>query len=326
MTTWAQKPYLSKTFRGGDYQSLDIASAGGKITVTGTPNKEVQVDVFVTGSNTSTALSLDEINRRIQNYTLEVRQQGTQITCIAKKNTSDLNWKDQLSFAFAVKTPFRMASKVKTSGGAITIQDTEGNTDIQSSGGSLTVRGVKGQIKGNTSGGAIIAEGLRESIDLSTSGGSIQAKNLVGVVKLKTSGGSISIEDVQGDIQGITSGGSIRVQQAKGILLVQTSGGAIALEEIRGQVSAQTSGGSISANILEISGPVTLHTSAGKVSATLPKRPGLDLTIRGMRVQASLDGDFVGKKDAKRLEGKLRGGGYPVKISTSAGSVFVDER
>lgn len=320
----AQKPYLAKTFRGGQYQGLSITSSGGKITVTGTPSSEVQVDVYITGSNTKTPLSIDEINRRLDNYTLEVRQQGNQIVCSAKRNASaDMNWKEQLIFAFDVRTPFQINTQLKTSGGAIQLKDTEGNAEIQSSGGSLTVQNVKGQIKGNTSGGAIYAEGLRESIDLSTSGGSIQAKNMAGMVKLRTSGGSISIEDVKGDIQGITSGGSIRVQQAKGKLNVQTSGGAIALDEIRGQVSAQTSGGGVTANLREISGPVTLHTSAGQVTATLPKQTGLDLEARGMRVQASFDGTFKGKQDTKSLSGQVNGGGFPVKITTSAGNVKI---
>ena len=317
----AQKPYVSKTFRGGQYNGLEITSSGGKITVTGTSNQEVSVDVFVSGTNSSQPLSLSEISRRMENYTLDIRQQGAQIVCVAKRTSNQENWKEGLNFVFEVKTPYQMNTRLKTSGGAIFVQDLEGKTDIQSSGGSLTLRGIKGQTRGNTSGGAIYAEGLRDQIDLSTSGGSIQAMHISGQTKLQTSGGSINLTDIQGDLMAVTSGGSIRAKETNGQIDLKTSGGAIVLDDIRGAVKAQTSAGSITADLVQIKGPVFLATSAGGVTVTLPKQTGLDLEVSGMRIQANLQGDFEGKKANNHLIGKVRGGGQPVKISTAAGSV-----
>lgn len=317
----AQKPYVSKTFRGGQYNSLEITSAGGKITVKGTSNPEITVDVFVSGNNYTQPLSTSEINRRMENYTLEIRQLGSEIICAAKRVKDLQNWKEGLNFVFEVKTPYRVNTRLKTSAGAIFVQDLEGKTDIQSSGGSLTLRGIKGQTRGITSGGAIYAEGLRDQIDLSTSGGSIQATHISGQTKLQTSGGSINLSDIQGDLVAITAGGSIRAKETNGQIDLKTSGGAIILDDIQGAVKAQTSAGSITADLVKINGPVHLATSAGGVTVTLPKQTGMDLDVSGMKIQANLEGDFEGKKANNHLIGKVRGGGQPVKISTAAGSV-----
>lgn len=277
--------------------------------------------MFVTGNNTKQPLSLTEISRRMENYTLDIRQQGSQIVCLAKRNGNGAIGGENLNFVFEVKTPFQINTQLKTSGGAIVVQDLEGKMDIQSSGGSLNLRGIKGQMRGSTSGGAIYAEGLRDQIELTTSGGSIQAKSIMGQAKLQTSGGSISLHDIQGELVGITSGGSIRARETDGQLELKTAGGAIVLDDIRGSVKAQTSAGSITADLVQIKGPIQLATSAGGVTVTLPKQTGLDLEVSGMRIHADFQGSFEGKKGNNHLIGKVRGGGQPVKISTSAGSI-----
>ena len=263
----AQKPYVSKTFRGGQYNSLEITSAGGKITVKGTSNPEITVDVFVSGNNYTQPLSTSEINRRMENYTLEIRQLGSEIICAAKRVKDLQNWKEGLNFVFEVKTPYRVNTRLKTSAGAIFVQDLEGKTDIQSSGGSLTLRGIKGQTRGITSGGAIYAEGLRDQIDLKTSGGAIILDDIQGAVKAQTSAGSITADlvKINGPVHLATSAGGVTVTLPKQTGMDLDVSGMKIQANLEGDFEGKKANNHLIGKVRGGGQPVKISTAAGSV-------------------------------------------------------------
>ena len=110
---------------------------------------------------------------------------------------------------------------------------------------------------------------------------------------------------------------------AEGPVDVNTSGGSITLDNIAGPVKAETSGGGISANITKLTGNLILETSGGSIRATIPSGLGLNLDLSADHIDTKLT-NFSGTSKRDKINGQMNGGGIPVRISTSGGSITLD--
>ncbi len=328
--TYAQrnndKPYFTKDFPENYLEAVKVQTSGGAISVEGDNKNGVKVEMYVRANNwNGSDASDEEIEERLKQYDITIRREGNMVVAIAKpKDNNGMNWKKGLSIGFKVYTPRNFATDLRTSGGSIRLAALNGEQNFTTSGGSIDVNDLKGNIKGRTSGGSIEATNCSDNVDLVTSGGSIKAERMVGNVRLSTSGGSISLADLNGKITATTSGGGIRADGIQGDLDTRTSGGSIRMKNLAASVKASTSAGSIEADFDRLGDFVSLSTSAGSVRVNMPLNKGLDLDLRGNRVSIDLK-NFDGRMDKDRVQGSLNGGGIPVKLSASSGSVYVNQ-
>ncbi|MDG5767308.1 DUF4097 family beta strand repeat-containing protein [Balneolales bacterium ANBcel1] len=181
------------------------------------------------------------------------------------------------------------------------------------------------ELVAQTSGGAVSAKGITQNVSLITSGGSVHAEHIVGDLLARTSGGPITVLHTDGRVTARTSGGGIRMSDVEGSVSARTSGGSIRLTDLSGTISAQTSGGGIHAEILQLEGGLDLATSGGSITAILPNNQGLDIKASGSQVRNRLD-DLTGSMQRGSVDGKVKGGGIPVKLRTSGGSVTLEYR
>ena len=281
-------PYLTKTFTLDGPGKLEVNTSGGSIDVIGSSGNQVTVEMYVkpNGGWSLFGSDDDDIEEALEDYTIDIRQDGSKVIATAERQGS--NWgNSKVSISFKVMVPTSMSCDLSTSGGSISVADVEGEHDIR------------------------------------TSGGSLNFDHLSGTTKAHTSGGSINVNDYQGKLDANTSGGSIRVDGSEGEATLETSGGSINLENIRGSLEAHTSGGSIRANVEELGKFLTLKTSGGGITATIPGGQGLDLDLSGNRVNTKLV-NFTGESDKNSINGSVNGGGVPVNLHTSGGSVTLD--
>jgi len=276
-------PFLTKTFNLSSGE-LYVSTSGGSIKVEGGNGNQVKVEMYVK----SNRYGEDKIREILdEDYEIRIEKNGSRIEAVAKREGSGWSW-NGISISFVIYTPKDFACELNTSGG------------------SLSISGVTGK-----------------SHELRTSGGSITAEDMSGRLDAVTSGGSITISDYKGDIDAKTSGGSIKLEDIVGDLEVTTSGGGIRINDVQGSVYATTSGGSINADISKLEDQLILKTSGGSVHATIPSGLGLDLDLRGNRVNTSLN-NFSGESKSDRVRGTVNGGGIDVQLATSGGSVNLD--
>ncbi len=281
-------PYLSKTFTLSGPGTLEVETSGGGIDVVGTSGNQVIVEMYVkpNGGWSLFGSDDDDIEEALEDYEIDIRQDGAKVIATAERRGS--NWgNSKVSISFKVIVPTSMSCDLSTSGGSIHVSDVEGTHDIH------------------------------------TSGGSLNFDHLSGTTEAHTSGGSINVDDYQGKLNANTSGGSIRVDGSEGEAKLETSGGSINLKNIRGSLEAHTSGGSIRADVEELGKYLTLKTSGGGITATIPGGQGLDLDLSGNRVNTKLV-NFTGESDKNSINGSVNGGGVPVNLHTSGGSVTLD--
>ena len=181
------------------------------------------------------------------------------------------------------------------------------------------------EVRASTSGGSVSASDILHNVALITSGGPVTVERVTGEVLARTSGGPITAIDITGDLTARTSGGGIRITDAKGSLLARTSGGPIRLDGVSGAIEANTSGGSIDARILHLEDHLTLSTSGGSIKAVIPRGQGLDIRATGSSVRSRLD-DLTGDVSPRSVHGSVHGGGIPVELRTTGGSVQIEYR
>ena len=328
-TTFAQvnsdKPYLVKTFSAKDVKNLKMDTSGGGLTVVGTTDADAKIEVYIRSYNwngSSDDLPKEEIEERLKNYEFNVTQEGNTIIAFSKNKNE--NWgRKSLSIAFKAFIPEKSSVDLRTSGGSINVKGIAENVSGKTSGGSIAVRNCKNNINLKTSGGSITADNSSGNIDLSTSGGSISASDLDGKIDLKTSGGSITLDALKGTISAITSGGSIKATELRGEAIVKTSGGSIALREIYGTLEAATSAGSLDAEILALGKSLNLSASSGSMTVKMPLNKGITLDCVAQKISTGTLNNFEGDTEKTSLKGTLNGGGIPVTMRVSHGTLTI---
>ncbi len=135
--------------------------------------------------------------------------------------------------------------------------------DLKTSNGAISVEDSQGPLVAHTSNGAITAVGIQGAVDVHTSNGAIKLRNIRGGVETETSNGSITITNPAGAVEARTSNGRIQVIH---------NGTPMPLESI----NCQTSNGSIDISLAaDAEFNLTAKTSRGRISTDFP------ITIQG---------------------------------------------
>jgi hypothetical protein len=317
------EPYLTKSLSKDAVANVYARTSGGSIEVAGVATGDARVEVYITSNNNNNFLSKEEIKKKLeQDYKLTVEVSANKLTAIAEPDPSFKNWKQALNISFKIYVPTNVSTDLSTSGGSIELRDLSGNHNFSTSGGGLYLSKITGKTRGKTSGGGITVKDSKDDITLSTSGGSIDASNCSGALRLSTSGGRIELEQLNGEIEAETSGGPIKGQNIRGNLYARTSGGRIELTNLSCGLDASTSGGGVNVEIVEVAGAVNVSNSGGNIYLKMPANKGLDLRLRGDKVNTVDLTNFSGDHEENRIVGKVNGGGVAVNVSTSGNITF----
>jgi len=318
-----KEPYMTKSLNNESIKDVEVETSGGSISVSGGPASEARVEVYITGNNGKNNLSKDEIKARLDElYDLNVSVANNKLTAIAKQKKQIHDWKRALNISFKVFVTKDVSTDLSTSGGSIDLDNLSGKQKFSTSGGSLNLNNLSGSIDGQTSGGSINVENSRDDIELTTSGGSIDAKNCEGKLRLSTSGGSLELTGLKGEIRAVTSGGDVHGSNIEGELISHTSGGSIHFSDLACSLETSTSGGKIDVSMKDLGKYIKISNSGGNIDLQLPKNKGLDLDLSGTIADTHFE-NFNGKINENEVNGKLNGGGIPVKVDAGSGKIYL---
>ncbi len=279
----------------------------GSIDISTNATSEVTVDIVRKVSRRNKASEEEFLRERPVTFS----QDGNTLT-IQSRAKSKISWSwrgsQRTEGKYTITVPAQFNPKLKTSGGGI------------------TVNGLTGETKADTSGGGLKFTRLHGPLDGATSGGGVHVTDCEGTLKVHTSGGGIEVSGGGGSLTGDTSGGSVTVKEFRGPIQVESSGGGITIENVAGKVEGSTSGGSISARFsAPLSHEVKLGTSGGGVTVQVAGSSAFDLdaATSGGGVSSDLPVTVTGKIARDHLKGPVNGGGKPVVLRTSGGSIHV---
>ena len=132
-----------------------------------------------------------------------------------------------------------------------------------------------------------------------------------------------ALEQLQGTIKATTSGGSVHGSDIKGDLQAHTSGGNVTLNNLAGSLETSTSGGNIKAEMKELGKYVTIKNSGGNVDLQIPQNQGVNVDLHASNIKMVTPVAFKGTQDKNDMNGTFNGGGIPVTVRSSSGSVSI---
>ena len=280
----------------------------GSIDVSTNDGNQVAIDVLRKIGRSKKA---DE-EAYLRDHPVEIKQDGDTVIvrCRSKLRNSSWNFSGHMQndVKYTITVPAKFNARLETSGGGIAVMDLTGEVKADSSAGSLKFSRLHGPLAGDTSGGGIHLIDCEGKIGVETSAGGITSAGGSGSLKAESSGGAISVSKFQGPAN------------------VHTSAGGITLEEVAGEIRADTSGGGIKAALpAPLAGPVKLDTSAGGITVRLAPSAAfeLDAATSAGNVTSELPVTVAGRKEHAHLKGSVNGGGHPLVLRSSGGSIHI---
>ena len=278
--------------------TLNISLSDGDIKVY--PGKDGNIEVFysVYKENRFVNISKEELSK----YVIIDVKHNRNLLDISIHQKKPVHWKNQYEVSVEVYTP------VKSS------------CNLRSSDGDIFISGLNSDQKCITSDGDIKISKINGKLNLHTSDGDIDISEILGDLELKTSDGDIIAKNVEGAARLITSDGDISLSNLTGAVGAKTSDGDIHARDCNGSMTAVTSDGDIRCNFLKVTNKVSLITSDGDINASIPKDLSINLKVKGETLRVPLV-NFSGKTEEHHIEGTINGGGIPVEIITTDGTI-----
>lgn len=173
---------------------------------------------------------------------------------------------------------------------------TQADLEARTSDGALKVSGVHGNVELHTSDGAVGVEDVSGAVRLTASDGAIHMRNLSGTVESRSSDGAVAIQGRFTGLQVHAGDGSVDVTVADGSQLTTAS-------------RVEASDGSVKIHLpRSLKADLDVHTSDGSIKCELP---------------VMTEGFNSSHNSGHNLRGRLNGGGTPLTIHTSDGSVSI---
>jgi hypothetical protein len=285
---------------------LAISSSDGNIDVV--PSEGSEIEVFYIVKRDDSILKIDR-KALEKELTVEVVHDGSNLKINVKYPQDYMRgvFRNRMYVSFEIRAPRETACTLHTSDGNISLAGLNGDQELKTSDGNIRISNAAGNVTGKSSDGDVSLDGIKGSVEAHTSDGNIEASNIVG------------------DIMASTSDGNITISKAEGNTSLKTSDGHITFKELTGSFSGVTSDGNIRGSFVQLKKELVARTGDGNIDITLPDRLGLDLDIKGESLHVPLTG-FSGRSDDDVIRGKANGGGIPVSLSTSDGSVTLAYR
>ncbi|HEV8383662.1 MAG TPA: DUF4097 family beta strand repeat-containing protein [Candidatus Acidoferrales bacterium] len=296
---------FARTLKVSGAVDLDVKTGSGSIQVrTGDASAVHVVGKIKARESFFGGISAEEKVRRLETNP-PIRQTGNSIT-IGEIEDRDLRENVSVSYELVVPAETRLRSHTGS--------------------GSQNIDGVRGTVEAGTGSGSLTLANIGGDVRASTGSGGVEMSSIKGAVRANTGSGDIRARGVAGSFNGSTGSGDVAVQQsAAGDVEVETGSGSIEMTGVHGGVRARTGSGSIRADG-EMTGSWRLHTSSGSVTVRLPGNAAFDLAARTSsgNIQTAHPITVQGTIGRRELNGKVRGGGPLLEVSTSSGSIHIE--
>ncbi|HEX2643048.1 MAG TPA: DUF4097 family beta strand repeat-containing protein [Thermoanaerobaculia bacterium] len=147
-------------------------------------------------------------------------------------------------------------------------------------------------------------------LDLETTNGGLNVKGTRGAAALESTNGQVAVQDVEGNLK------------------LETTNGGIHAVDIAGAVEASTTNGGIEVSLRDLpdNSKLDFSTTNGGVTVRLPRDVRLTLDAETTNGRISNDFELDSKRSGKHhLSGDINGGGGLLKVSTTNGSVTIEQ-
>jgi DUF4097 and DUF4098 domain-containing protein YvlB len=276
---------FSRTLTVSGPVDLDVQTGSGDIEVRIGEAGTVQVQARIR----AWALNGSDAMERVREVEADppVEQSGNTIR-LGLRRDGRWDW-NQVSISYLVTVPSDTRLRTRTGSGDQLLPGVQGDVDASSGSGELRIGNVGGSVRATAGSGDITVAGS------------------VGGVEARTGSGDVVVSGAGAGRTGIGTGsGDVRVTGVRGPLSLHTASGSI---EVEGTPTA----------------PWNVAASSGDITVVMNGSPAFDLVASSSsgRIESDAPVTVSGRLSRRALRGQVRGGGPPVAISTSSGSIQI---
>jgi len=169
-------------------------------------------------------------------------------------------------------------------------------------------------------------------LEARTADGSLKISGVQGTLELHTSDGAVDVGDVSGAVRLTASDGTIRIHNVSGTLESRSADGHSTIDGKFTGLAVHTSDGNLDLTVGDGSRLTTassIESSDGKVLVRLPRSMAVDLDVHtsdgqiDCKLPLTMEGYNTAHSSGHSLRGHLNGGGVPLNIHTSDGTVTI---
>jgi DUF4097 and DUF4098 domain-containing protein YvlB len=302
---WAQhvEGSFERVLKVSGSAEVSVRSGSGNIRVLPGPGDTVKVsarlraNTFWVGNSAITRIREIEKNPPVE-------QNGNTIRI---GHFADESLTHNVSISYEITVPEAARVDARTGSGGIDIGDVRGPVDVGTGSGSITVGRVAGAVTASTGSGGIEVHGAA-GLDAHSGSGSIRAAAVAGSVKVRTGSGGIHVGQAgKGDLDASSGSGEVVATGVTGAARISASSGGVTVE---GRPGASWN----------------VHASSGGITLRLPSDAAFDLAARASsgQITSAHPVTVQGVVGRHRLEGKVRGGGPLVDVSSSSGGIRIE--
>jgi len=171
------------------------------------------------------------------------------------------------------------------------------------------------------------------TLEARTSDGNVTLAGLQGDLGLTTGDGNVTLDHVSGNLRIKSGDGQVKITHADGAIDARTSDGNLSVDGLFHALALHTSDGTLDVSLREgtkLAGASTIQSSDGSVTIRVPQNFAADFNVHtsdghvDCALPLTLDHYQSGGEESHQLRGKLNGGGMPLTIHTSDGSVKIE--
>jgi hypothetical protein len=298
-----EEGHFDRTMTVSGPVDLDVQTGSGSITVRKGESGKVEIHGTI---RASIGWHMGDVEGRI--HTLEsnppIEQNGNTIRV---GHIEDHDLTQNISISYEVIVPAETKLRSASGSGEQRVEGIRGTVDATSGSGSVHLSNIGGETHARTGSGEIELNSIGSAAHASAGSGSIHAIGIAGGFNASSGSGDVRLEQTAaGDVEISTGSGSVDVKGVKGALRA-TSGS--------GRIVAQG----------DPTGEWRIRTGSGSVTAELPQQAAFDLRARTSsgRIESTHEISVQGSISSRELQGKVRGGGVLVDLSTSSGSIKI---
>jgi beta-lactamase regulating signal transducer with metallopeptidase domain/DUF4097 and DUF4098 domain-containing protein YvlB len=327
--------------RDGSTFERDVPASPGEALVI---EVETGATVVIRGSDRPTVHVLGRLRGRDWRDTRAVVERTSSGVRLSTQQESR-SWSYSTSHHFEIDVPRRFDVRLRSAGGAVRIENVEGNFRGETGGGEIVLAHLQGQASLSTGGGNIEVSDSNLGGRVSTGGGTVQFSRVRGGLRGASGGGPVIYRDGEGATRDRGTG-DVRVMgpagdadepgrsQAKGndadtrgagFLHMKSAGGEIDLDDASEGGDFSTGGGDV--RIGRAGGPVSASTGGGTVRIGGVEGSVTAHTGGGDMEIGPVTGSVLATTGAGDVRVTLAGAGgrtRNVEISSGSGSVTVE--
>jgi hypothetical protein len=284
---------------------LDVRTGSGSIRVRRGMDTEVRIVGRIRAQRGFWNNSSAEDRVRTIEASPPVVQRGNSIEI---GDTPDRELYRNVSISYELIVPMDTRIRSRSGSGSVDIDSGEGSVEARTGSGTIRIGQIAGAVNAETGSGSIEVLAAAKGLNARTGSGSVEARDVAGPVAAHTGSGRIRVAYAgAGDGDFSTGSGGILVTGLRGRMRAHAGSGSI---EIEGRPA----------------GDWAVDSGSGGINLRLPTDAAFDLNARSSSggIQTSHPIEAIGRLSRNSLQGRVRGGGPRVHLSTGSGSIRLD--